>query len=264
MPKNKLKFRITHLYPEQMSIYGDYGNIVALKYRLAKYGIEVIYQKVNPKQKLPAKTDLYFIGGGQDKQQYEIFKDLIYKKERLIGDIENNVPILAICGGYQLLGQKFVTGEGLQIDGLGIFEVATRAMDTEVESRCIGNVVAECLIPEIKGAKLVGFENHSGQTVFLENAKSKPLAEIVTGYGNNSEKKFEGCVYKNAIGTYLHGSCLPKNPELCDYLIKQGLRRKAETGEMDPQTYLKIFKEKIDDTIALEAKKSILKRFGWG
>jgi|LakMenEpi03Aug12_release.lakeMendotaPanAssembly.Ray.scaffolds.fasta_scaffold08831_3 CobQ-like glutamine amidotransferase family enzyme len=261
MPKTNLKFRITHLYPEQMSIYGDYGNIIALKHRLSKYGLEVVYQKVNPKQKLPIKTDLYFIGGGQDKQQYEIFKDLIYKKQKLIEDIENNVPVLAICGGYQLLGQKFVTGEGLQIDGLGVFDVVTRALDSSVESRCVGNVIAQCLIPEIKKVNLVGFENHSGQTVFLSQEKSKPLAEILVGFGNNSEKKYEGCVYKNAIGTYLHGSCLPKNPELCDHLIKQALRRKAENGEMDPQTYIKIFKQKIDDTIALGAKNSILKRF---
>lgn len=261
MIKNNLKFKITHLYPEQMSIYGDFGNIVALKYRLQKYGIEVVYQTVDPKQQLPLKTDLYFIGGGQDKQQYEIFKDLIYKKDKIIEDIESGTPSLAICGGYQLLGQKFVTGEGLQIDGLGIFDVITQAPNSSVESRCIGNVVANCLIPEIKGTKLVGFENHSGQTHFLSEEKSKPLAEVLVGFGNNFEKKYEGCVYKNAIGTYLHGSCLPKNPELCDYLIKQGLRRKAESGEMDPQTYLKIFKEKIDDQIALDAKNYILKRF---
>jgi CobQ-like glutamine amidotransferase family enzyme len=108
---------------------------------------------------------------------------------------------------------------------------------------------------------LVGFENHSGQTHFLSEEKSKPLAEVLVGFGNNFERKYEGCVYKNAIGTYLHGSCLPKNPELCDYLIKQGLRRKAENGEMDPQTYLKVFKEKINDQTALDAKNYILKRF---
>jgi CobQ-like glutamine amidotransferase family enzyme len=241
-----------------MSIYGDMGNIIALKYRLKKYGFKPVYKTVNPGEDLPTDTDIYFMGGGQDQEQFEIFKDLMYKKKQLINDIEDNVSLLAICGGYQLLGEKFTTGDGLIIDGVGVFDVITTAPDTNVKSRCVGNILTECLIPDLLGEKLIGFENHSGQTKFSSNKKCKPLAKVIVGFGNNIEKKYEGCVYKNAIGTYLHGSCLPKNPVLADYLIFQAIRRQAEKNILDPKIYIETRKIEIDDDIVQKLREQLL------
>lgn len=258
MTKPEKQIVITHLYPKQMSIYGDMGNIIALKFRLKKYDFKVIYQTVDPGQDLPTNTDIYFMGGGQDQEQFEIFKDLMYKRKQLVNDIEDNVPLLAICGGYQLLGEKFTTGEGLVIDGIGLFEVTTTAPDSSVKSRCVGNILTECLIPEIIGEKLIGFENHSGQTRFTGTKKCKPLAKVISGFGNNIDKKYEGCVYKNAIGTYLHGSCLPKNPALADYLIFQAIRRQAEKGLLDPKIYIETRKIEIDDDVVEKLREDLI------
>jgi CobQ-like glutamine amidotransferase family enzyme len=256
----KPDFYITHLYPEQMNIYGDWGNILALSYRLENYGFGVVYQPVGLDEKLPNKTDLYFIGGGQDKEQILIFNDLIRKKEKLIDDVEDGVCLLSICGGYQLLGQSFLTGEGQAVEGIGIFDVQTKAPDTSVSSRCIGNLVVKSLVLGLEDITLIGFENHSGQTDFVSTDKSKPLGQTLIGFGNNLEAKFEGCYYKNAFGTYMHGSFLPKNPEFTDHLIFQAVRRKAEKSEIHPQVYLDSIKNQIDDSIAIEAKQSLIAR----
>lgn len=256
-------FYLTHLYPKEMSIYGDMGNIIALMYRLRKMGFEVVYQELHLGSELPKKTDLFFIGGGQDQEQMVIFEDLQKKKEQLVDLIEQGVPMLAICGGYQLLGKTFLTGEGVEIPGIGLFPVETKAPDSSVKSRCIGNIIIECQIPELKGKTLVGFENHSGQTFFTDQggeSSAYPLGKVLTGYGNNASEKLEGCVYKNAIGTYLHGSCLPKNPELTSYLIKQALQVKIERGQND-EVDVNAFDIQISDEIALHAKASIIKRF---
>jgi CobQ-like glutamine amidotransferase family enzyme len=259
--KSISKFYITHLYPDKMSIYGDWGNILAISRRIQQYGLEPVYQPINEGQDLPETTDFYFMGGGQDKEQFEIFKDLIKKKKRLIKDVENGVPLLSICGGYQLFGQKFVTGQGLEMDGIGLFDVVTKAPNSNVKSRCVGNLIIDCLIPTLKGIKLVGFENHSGQTEFVSAQRCNPLGKVLFGFGNNIAKKYEGCVYKNAIGTYLHGSCLPKNPELTSHLVLESLRRKAEIGELDPADYISIRKSEQDDSIVSELKSSLIKRF---
>lgn len=211
-----------------MSIYGDFGNILAMQYMLAQFGIEYEYQTVEINQALPEKTDFYFIGGGQDKEQLIIYKDLLEKKDELIKDLTNGVCMLAVCGGYQLLGQKFLTGNGEVIPGLNILPITTTAPDNNVNSRCVGNLVIDCSIKELEGIELVGFENHSGQTFFIQtenNAQS--LGTVIRGYGNNSTQKHEGCIWKNTIGTYLHGSCLPKNPELTRWFINQMLKTKG-------------------------------------
>lgn len=288
-----------------MSIYGDMGNIIAMKYRLEKYGFEVVYQMVGQGDHLPQTTDWYFMGGGQDKEQEVIYKDLLQKKNKLVEDIENGVGLLAICGGYQLLGRKFITGNGVEVEGLGIFDVETKAPGNTVKQRCIGNIIEECLIDELKGQVLVGFENHGGQTEFVnsemslvdqkvdnlkhslavgagigsglesgiaqgiggylgmrkfQNAvkkdlyqgKCKPLGKVISGFGNTYKSGYEGCVYKNAIGTYLHGSCLPKNPQLTDWFIKKVLERKK----------LIIDLPHIDDTISLKTREYLVNRFG--
>lgn len=250
----KPKFYITHLYPKEMSIYGDIGNILFMQKQLIGLGMEPIYTQVGIGEKLPQRTDFYFIGGGQDKEQELIAADLLTKKTVLQCDIEDQKSsMLAICGGYQILGREFLTGEGVQIPGLNIIPVTTRAADTSVKSRCIGNILIECNIPELKGQKLVGFENHSGQTYFTDNQSSGayPLGKTLVGFGNNWEQKIEGCVYKGLVGTYLHGSCLPKNPELCNWLISQAFKNKHEN--------LPDF-DTIQNTISIAAKNLITKR----
>jgi CobQ-like glutamine amidotransferase family enzyme len=247
-----------------MSIYGDMGNIIAIKYRLEKIGFDVIYQQVELGENFPAKTDFYFMGGGQDKEQYLIYQDLNQKSLKLVSDIQDGVSMLAICGGYQLLGEKFLTGEGVEIPGIGVFPVTTKAPDSSVKSRCIGNIIVKSNISALQNIFLVGFENHSGQTYFTgsNNAvDARPIGQVVLGFGNNSTEKLEGCVYKNAVGTYMHGSCLPKNPELADYLIKKALERKMVNGELSVGYDISTEFEKIDDTIALIAKNAIIKRF---
>lgn len=264
MPQNpKPKFKLTHLYSKEMSIYGDIGNVIAIRYRIEKYGLDFVYQPVGVGQELPEESDFYFMGGGQDVEQIAIYKDLKLKSKKIIQDVTNNTPALLICGGYQLFGEKFITGNGQVVAGLGFFPVITKAPDSSVKSRCIGNLVAECLIPELKNCKLVGFENHSGQTYFHNQQQERQysLARVICGNGNVYKGKHEGCIVKNAIGTYMHGSCLPKNPELADHLIFQALRTMAENKKIDPQQYLSIRKKSIDDEIAFLAKDFVIKKF---
>ncbi len=254
------KFLLTHLYPREMCIYGDMGNIRTIEYKLSELGFEVVYQPVNPGDQLPEQSDFYFIGGGQDQEQYEIFKDLLNKRQKLIEEIELGVGLLSICGGYQLLGKSFLTGDGRQIDGIGLFQVETKAPDESVKSRCIGNLVVDCWLEGLENVKLVGFENHGGQTYFINGQTScKPLGKVLAGFGNNNFDGEEGCVYKNAVGTYLHGSCLPKNPGFTNYLITESL--KAKSGR-ESQNYLDNSDFEIfDDTISKEVNQSLVKRF---
>jgi lipid II isoglutaminyl synthase (glutamine-hydrolysing) len=242
---------ITHLYPQEMSIYGDMGNIIAMGYRLEKMGFTVVYQTLEQGKELPNHTDWYFIGGGQDKEQERIYNDLLRHKTRLIQDVEEGVGLLAICGGYQLFGHKFLTGNGVEVTGLGVFDVVTKAPDAIISGRCIGNIVTECLIPDLQGEMLVGFENHGGQTTIINTSRSKPLAKVLVGYGNSFEKKHEGCVFNHAIGTYLHGSCLPKNPALTQWFIRNILEKKG----------LKMSENTVDDSIAAATREALLERF---
>jgi lipid II isoglutaminyl synthase (glutamine-hydrolysing) len=251
------KFYITHLYPNQMSIYGDMGNILTLTRKLKKLGFEVVYQTVNLDEELPIKTDFYFMGGGQDNDQYRIFQDLLTKKTKLIEDVNNGVGLMSICGGYQLLGQSFVTGEGKSIEGIGLFPVSTKSLDASVKSRCIGNIVVELSIPELKGQSIVGFENHGGQTFINDLRKASYIGKTIVGYGNNFEEGFEGCIYLNAIGTYLHGSCLPKNPNLANWLIQKSIETKSKLEGVQYQLNFTV----IDDTIALQTQTNLIKRW---
>jgi lipid II isoglutaminyl synthase (glutamine-hydrolysing) len=250
-------FYITHLYPKEMSIYGDKGNIIAMQHILDKLGWAWQYQTVDIGGNLPLKTDWYFMGGGQDADQLLVAKDLMRKKETLVKQVENGVAVLAICGGYQMLGQEFVTGNGEVVEGLGILPIKTRAMDKNIKSRCIGNIVINSSLLE---CHLVGFENHSGQTYFTSSV-AQPLGSVSAGFGNNFDDKVEGCVYKNLIGTYMHGSCLPKNPELTMWLINQVADQKTKNNQISHELYFKIKSNKIDNTIAKATKESLIKRF---
>lgn len=234
-----------------MSIYGDMGNIIAIKKVCELSGINLIYQPHVSGQKLPETNDLIFMGGGQDNEQVMIAQEFLDLLIPLISRFDEGLPFLAICGAYQLLGSEFVTGNGDIIKGLDYLPIYTKSPNDSVKNRCIGNVVTKCLIEELNDIKLVGFENHGGQTFFKNDQNISPLGEVIAGKGNNSIEKYEGCVKNNVIGTYLHGSLLPKNSELTVFLIKKALEYK--------HFELPVFKTSMFSNIA---KDKILKPFG--
>ena len=210
---------IAHLYPKLLNIYGDMGNITALKRRCEWRDIDCNITEINTGDDIDSENiDIYFIGGGQDKQQIEVSKELQKHKEKLKQAAENGRVFLAICGGYQLLGEYYQPHDGDKLLGIGLLDAYTVAGNT----RFIGNVTAKAdfLEPET----LVGFENHAGLT-YLKDGTS-PLAKVIVGNGNNSKDGFEGARKNNVFGTYLHGSVLPKNPVFTDYLIEQALKVK--------------------------------------
>ena len=226
MERSNLKISIGHLYPKQLNLYGDMGNIITLKKRCEWRGIEFDYQEINLDDNI-LESDLYFIGGGQDKEQIEVSKAMYSQKDFLLTQRDNGAVFLGICGGYQLLGHYYQPFEGERLFGVSLLDAYTVAG----KKRFIGNVTAESdfLAPNT----LVGFENHSGLT-YLQN-DTKPLAFVTVGNGNNGKDKTEGARYKNVFGTYLHGSLLPKNPHLADHLITLALEtRYADAIELRP------------------------------
>ena len=221
--------RCVHLYPAHLNLYGDYGNLIALEQR-ARWR-EIPWQGVvpiHPGQPVDfSDYDLVFIGGGQDQQQRLVADDLVQDKaSSLRREVELGLVVLAVCGGFQLLGRKYITANGEEITGAGLFPAETEAG----EGRLIGNVLASCTLPGV--GTLVGFENHSGRT-WLDHG-AEPLAHVECGFGNNGQDKGEGIVHGTAIGTYLHGSLLPKNPRLTDWLLGQALRRQGLEAELAP------------------------------
>lgn len=219
MNEERRAIRIVTLYPDVMSIYADRGNLIALRARCRLYGIECEVTPVSIADELPAEADLVLIGGGQDQEQRRIVADLAAKGARLRGWAEQDVAMLTVCGGFQLFGHLYRTAEGEELPGVGIFDVTTVA-PAPGAARCIGDVLAEA-----DGVgEVVGFENHGGRT-YLGPA-ARPFAHVRYGYGNNGDDGTEGAVYREAIGTYLHGSLLPKNPAVTDRLILAALRHR--------------------------------------
>lgn len=222
----ELSLRLAHLYPKQMNLYGDRGNILCLRRRCAARGIELAVDELEVGEPLdPTGCDLVFIGGAQDREQRRVAADLLAAKgEALRQAVDAGVVVLAVCGGYQLLGRYYRPAAGEDLPGLGIFDAWT-VHPGPAAKRFIGNVVVRW-----QGATLVGFENHGGRT-FL-GAAARPLARVIAGYGNNGRDGTEGAVQANAFGTYLHGSLLPKNPRFADHLIVLALARKYGQGEL--------------------------------
>lgn len=214
-----MELRVAHLYPDVMNIYGDRGNVIALKYRCEARGIGFALAEVSVGDAFdPAEFDLILIGGGQDREQRRIADDLVAKGPAIRDAVEDGLPVLAVCGGFQLFGNRYVDHEGGIIPGIGVFDLETRHPGP-VADRCIGDVVMETPLGEV-----VGFENHGGRTYLGPGLE--PFGKVRRGFGNNAEDGGEGARYKNAIGTYLHGSLLPKNPSIADELILKGLRRR--------------------------------------
>jgi CobQ-like glutamine amidotransferase family enzyme len=214
-----LTLTLGHLYPDQLNLYGDRGNILTLRRRCQMRGIELRVIGLGIGDALaPDEYDMLFIGGGQDKEQAPVAQDLYEMKGiGLWAAIEDDMPVLAVCGGYQLLAHYYRPAEGPDMRGLGVFDAWTIHKGAGV-ARCIGNVAISW-----NGTTLVGFENHGGRT-YLGTAK--PLGRVLKGHGNNSEDRMEGAIYRNAYGTYMHGSLLPKNPHFADHLIALALQRK--------------------------------------
>ncbi|HEY7295526.1 MAG TPA: glutamine amidotransferase, partial [Dehalococcoidia bacterium] len=215
----QFRLRLAHLYPSLMNLYGDRGNILCLRRRCEARQIALVVDDISIDERLdPRAYDLIVIGGGQDREQQRIAPDLLEKGEAIREAIEVDVPALAVCGGYQFFGQYYQPSQGERLPGIGVFEMYTVHPGEAVE-RCIGNVVAEW-----EGQRLVGFENHGGRSYL--HGRTEPLARVVAGFGNNGEDGTEGARYRNAFGTYLHGSLLPKNPAFADRLIGLALEHK--------------------------------------
>ena len=243
-----MKLTIGWLYPDLMSIYGDRGNVICLTKRCQWRKIQVKVKELSIEDKASElkKCDLLFMGGAQDRQQKIAAQDLRKKKGLVMREmVENNVPGLFVCGAYQFLGHFYRPAKGKDISGLGILDLHTIHFG-ESKPRCVGNIVVKTKSEKLKTKNdnlkfkisnlkigkfanyLVGFENHGGRTYL--GKKVKPLGKVIKGFGNNGEDGTEGCIYKNAIGTYLHGPILPKNPHLADFLIKLALEKKYDNG----------------------------------
>lgn len=223
-----LSLRLAHLYPKQMNLYGDRGNILCLRRRCAARGIDLAVDELEVGEPLdPTGCDLIFIGGAQDREQRRVAADLLAAKGEALGQaVDAGVVVLAVCGGYQLLGRYYRPAAGEDLPGLGVFDAWT-VHPGPAAKRFIGNVVVRW-----QGGTLVGFENHGGRTFLGPTAR--PLARVIAGYGNNGRDGTEGVVQANAFGTYLHGSLLPKNPRFADHLISLALARKYGQGELLP------------------------------
>lgn len=215
-----------HLYPDQLNLYGDRGNIIVLRQRCQQRGIELRVVSLGVGDALaPDEYDMLFIGGGQDREQAPVAQDLHeIKGIGLWAAIEDDMPVLAVCGGYQLLAHYYRPASGPDMRGLGVFDAWTIHKGPRT-ARCIGDIAISW-----NGRTLVGFENHGGRT-YLGTAQ--PLGKVLKGYGNNAEDATEGAIYRNAYGTYMHGSLLPKNPHFADYLIGLALRRKYRKNDWD-------------------------------
>ncbi|WP_272927754.1 type 1 glutamine amidotransferase [Actinomyces sp. 432] len=216
------RIRVLQLYPRDMNIYGDWGNLLTLARRGQWHGYDVERFAYNPGDELPQEVDLVLGGGGQDSGQERIKEDLVQIGPRLRQWADDGVPMLVICGLYQLFGHRFVTGEGSEIPGIGLLDAQTVAGP----GRLIGNIVLDS--PEF--GRVVGYENHSGLTTL--GPRAEPLGTVRSGAGNNGKDGAEGARFKHVIGTYLHGPLLPKNPAVADWLLQRAVELRG--GTWDP------------------------------
>jgi CobQ-like glutamine amidotransferase family enzyme len=228
------KLHIVHLYPNEMNTYGDRGNVLTLTRRAAWHGLEPIVHHHHPGKPFPTEAHIIFGGGGQDSEQSDIQTDILRIGDRLHAYAKQGVPMLTICGTYQLFGHRFITHDEQSITGIGLFDLETHA----TTKRLIGNLAAQT---EEFGI-LYGFENHSGQT-FLGKGQA-PLGTVIRGHGNNADSGLEGARINNVLGCYMHGPILPTNPTLSDWLITTGAR--LEDSTFTPHT--------IDDQYATMAR----------
>ncbi len=215
---------IAHLYGREMNIYGDTGNVIALRRRLEWRGIPARVERVDVGSDFDLRAaDLVVAGGGEDRAQAAIAGDLVARGGQVHGAVADGVVFLTVCGTYQLFCHRFVTADGAEIPGIGVFAGETVGGGT----RMIGNVVVESA-----WGRLVGFENHSGRTML--DPEQETLGRVIKGYGNDDRSGREGAVIGNCFGTYLHGSVLPKNPAFADELLRRALERRGEADRLTP------------------------------
>jgi CobQ-like glutamine amidotransferase family enzyme len=231
---------IAHLYPRRMNIYGDTGNVIALERRLAWRGIPVRVDRVPVGAAYDLLgADVVVAGGGEDTSQAAVAEDLVDRGRDIHAAVDAGVGFLVVCGTYQLFGRRFVAADGSELPGIGVFGAETIGGS----GRLIGNVVVESGF-----GRLVGFENHGGRTRLDDDQMA--LGDVVSGHGNDGESGREGAIVANCVGTYLHGSVLPKNPGLADGLLQRGLERRHGTLELEP----------LDDSVEVLAAESAARR----
>jgi CobQ-like glutamine amidotransferase family enzyme len=225
-----MKIVVGHLYPDYLNIYADRGNIAVLSRRAAWRGHELEVRSVSMGQPLdPRDHDLLYIGGGQDREQALVAQDLEAKADGVRESVGGGAALLAVCGGYQLLGRSYRDFHGGDLPGIGLFPHDTVAGET----RMIGDVLVECELEPGVRRTLAGFENHAGRTRLDPGAQ--PLGRVIAGFGNDGESGWEGCRVGRALGTYLHGPLLPRNPWLADWLLEQALaHRHGEVAPLEP------------------------------
>lgn len=231
----KPELHILQLYPRDMNIYGDWGNVLTVMRRAQWHGYDTVLHEYNPGDAFPQDVDIVIGGGGQDAGQDKIQADILKIAPKLNQLVQSDTPMVVICGLYQLFGNFFRTKDGHEIKGIGIFNLETHGGP----ERMIGNIVAQ----SSEFGEIVGYENHSGQTFLSDGLQ--PLGKVTKGAGNNGQDEFEGARIRNVIGSYMHGSLLPKNPIIADWLIEKAATKKY--GEFTPTV--------IDDLYAREARK---------
>jgi hypothetical protein len=235
-----VKLRVGHLYPDYLNIYADRGNIAVLTRRAALRGLELELAPIGPGNEFdPQAHDLLYVGGGQDREQALIAPDVEANGPALRAAVADGVAVLAVCGGYQLLGRFYRDRYGSELPGAGVLPLHTVAG----ERRMIGDVLLECELEPGWRETVAGFENHAGRTILDEDAE--PLGRVVAGFGNDGVSGFEGCRLGRAIGTYLHGPLLPRNPRLADWLLAQAV---AHSTGGEPPAF-----EPLDDHLEAEA-----------
>lgn len=238
---NGRELQILHLYPELLNLYGDSGNILVLRKRLEWRHLGCTVHEVHMGERTSLTgIDLVFIGGGSDREQRIVCDELQRQRSELAAFVEDGGVLLAVCGGYQLLGHSYLMGNE-EVRGLSLVDLYT----DRGSPRLIGNVVVES---RIAPQPIVGYENHGGRTHL--GARVEPLGRVLFGNGNDGKSGQEGCLYRNVVGTYVHGPLLPKNPGVADWLLSRALERRGDTGELEP----------LDDTEELAANETMRKR----
>jgi lipid II isoglutaminyl synthase (glutamine-hydrolysing) len=243
-----MRIRVAHLYPDYLNIYADRGNIAVFDRRASWRGHELEVDAIGMGDSIvPGAHDLYYVGGGQDREQLLVAPDLAAKAEPLREALGGGAALLAVCGGYQLLGRGYRGFHGEDMPGAGVLPLETVAG----ERRMIGDVLLECELEPGRARPLAGFENHAGRTKLDPDAE--PLGRVVAGFGNDGESGYEGCRVGRAIGTYLHGPLLPRNPWLADWLLAQAL---AHAGGGEPRELAPLGDELETDAQAVSAARA--------
>jgi CobQ-like glutamine amidotransferase family enzyme len=238
---------IAHLYPELLNLYGDGGNVTILERRARARGIDVEVVRVEYGQTADfERADIVFLGGGPDREQRVASRELLRQENALRAYVEDDGVLLAICGGYQILGREWLMG-GETVPGLGVLRITTKRAEGGSHNRLVGNIK---LASPLATMPVIGYENHAGRT-FLD-ADVEPFGLVVghAGKGNNDDSGADGARYRNVVGTYLHGPLLSKNPEVADWLIAAALTRRAQKNGLEPPTLAP-----LDDTIERAANK---------